>query len=229
MTAPSIIAGFTQGSDGANTTSTSVTTPTNSAGQRIYVAVVSDAASDTMSITGFSTKYSDVDIVSAGTFGLFYKTSSGSEPGSYTVSAGVSERRSWIAFVVDNDNGFDATASNATGTSSSAACNFATTTQANTLLINIVATDTSAGDSTPHAPATMTRLAQQFGTSAGAISVHYQAEATAGAWPDNANVSLNTSDQWLSVAFAIAPTVSGKVMYPARMTGLGTFFKGMDN
>lgn len=205
MAAPTIAAGYTSGADAANTTSTPVTAPTNVSGQRIYVAVVSDAASDVMDLSGFSKKYDNVDVVAAATFSLFYKTSSGSEPGSYTVTGTVSERRTWIAFAVDNDNGFDSTASNASGTGTTAACNFATTTQNNCLLVNVVAVDSSAGDNTPHTPASMTKLTDKFGSSAGGISVNYEAATTAGLWPSGASVSLNASDQWLSVAFAIAP------------------------
>ena len=212
MTAPSIQAGYTSGADTSNTTTTHVTAPTNAAGDVIYIAIVSDAAGQTFTApTGFSTLYSNVNIPSTSptaTFAVFYKTSTGSEAGPFDVGLGTSERQSWVAWTVHDDNGFDVTGTVNTGsTGTGASVNFVTTDQADCLIIGIIATD---GATTPHTPASMTKLAESAGSSAGSISVHYEAAVSLGTWPSSSSVTINTSEQWAGVAFAIKGSPVGR-------------------
>jgi hypothetical protein len=211
MTAPTIVAGSTSGADAGNTTSTTVTAPTNIAGDVIYIAIASDLTSQTFTgPAGFSTLYSNVDIPATSptaTFAMFYKTSGGSEPGTYSVGVGTTERQAWVAFAVRGDGGVGVTGSpNNSGTGSTAASvPFVTTPAIDYLLIAVVATDVSAGLTTPMTPTAMTKLNEASGSSAAAVCVCYEAATTAGTWPSNSGVTLNVAEQWLGVSFAIAP------------------------
>jgi len=146
---------------------------------------------------------------------MFYKTSTGAEAGPFNVGMGTIERQGWVAWTVHDDNGFDVTGTNVSGTGSTAASvPSLTTTQDDDLFIGVVATDVSAGLTTPMTPATMTKLAEAAASSAAAVAVFFETAATAGSWPSNTGVTLNVAEQWLGVSFAIKGVVATGITRP---------------
>src|SRR5688572_23752448 len=91
-TAPSIVAGWTKATGIPSGTSITVTLPVNIAGDVIYVVAVQDALAThaisgwtvlmTTSLTGFGGE----------TFTVLYKTSSGSEPATVSLTSTANER-----------------------------------------------------------------------------------------------------------------------------------------
>ncbi len=230
MTAPSIVSGATKGVDGANTTGTTVTTPTYNTGDAIFVPVASDPVSQTFSITGFSNLYAATDIPATSptaTAALLYKENASSEPGSYTLNVGTSERQAWQAFAVTNYGGIGAQGTDQSASSSTATIPGLTTTANNSLVIGIVFGDqivTPLGSATGY-----TKLGEISGTSAATVGVYYQTVATSGTVIADQTVSLGASRAWRGISFEIKATVTGGLIYPARMDGLGRFFRSLDS
>jgi len=217
MTAPSIVAGATKGVDGANTTGTTVTTPSYNTGDTIFVPAASDPTSQTFSITGFSSLTGNIDVpvsTPTGTANLLYKTNASSEPGSYTLSVGTSERQAWMAFAVTNDGGLGAQGTDNSGNSSTATIPAITTTAANSLVIAVIFGDQII---TPFGAATgYTKLNEVSGTSAASVAVYYQAVATAQTISAQ-NVSLGAARGWRAIVFEIKAivTATGRSVFPA--------------
>jgi len=228
MTAPSIVSGATKGVDGANTTGTTVTTPTYNTGDAIFVPVASDPVSQTFSITGFSNLYAATDIPATSptaTAALLYKENASSEPGSYTLNVGTSERQAWQAFAVTNYGGIGAQGTNNSGSSATAQIPAITTTAANSLIVAVIFADQIG---TPFGAASgYTKLDEISGTSAASVAVYYQTVATPQTIAAE-NVSM-TNEQWLAVVFEIKAKVTGGLIRPNKMDGIGMAFRGMDN
>lgn len=204
--------------DAGGTVNHVIDAPDHIEGDVIYIAFAIDEASTTLTCSGFDAIYNNVDIVSASTFGLFRKVAGASEPATYTVVSGASERGVGIAISVRGDTGVDAQGSNQTGTTSPATVPAVTSTVNNTLRISVVATD---GQSTPHGTASgHTKLAELDALSATSLSLHYKTLATAG--EDAAQtVTLTTAEQWLGITFAIAPEADTSITGDLART-LGT-------
>jgi len=221
MTAPSInfTPGFDQGGSSGNETSTNIPSYPHTNGDVVHIAMVSDAASQVFTFpAGYTKQYSDVSVNSAATAVLARKTAS-SEPSSFNVTLGTSERQCYIAFSVTGDGGVNATGTSGTGTGSSATCPAVTTTVDDCLLIRFVATDISAGTTLPHGTMSgWTKLAEQDTGSGGALSIHYKVLTTHGT-EASATVSLNVSEQWWAGTFAIAPAATSITI---TLTGIGT-------
>lgn len=206
MANPTYVASsFITGFNSSNTTSYSVTLPTNSAGQTMYYAIASDAVSQTFTTpSGWSVKKSNVDIPATSptaTAALFYKVSNGSEPATITQVVGTSERQVWALWTVDSDGGFDADGTDTTGNSATATVPAVTTTSDNCLIWSVVFTD---GVSTPHGTISgYTKLGEVSQASAASLSVFYIAQGTHGTQASQ-TVSI-TTEQWLGITFAIKP------------------------
>lgn len=221
MTAPSInfTPGFDQGGSSGNETLTNIPSYPHTNGDVVHIAMVSDAASQVFTFpAGYTKQYSDASVNSAATAVLARKTAS-SEPSSFDVTLGTSERQCYIAFSVTGDGGVNATGTSGTGTGSSATCPAVTTTVDNCLLIRFVATDISAGTTLPHGTMSgWTKLAEQDTGSGGALSIHYKVLATHGT-EASATVSMNVSEQWWAGTFAIAPAATSITI---TLTGIAT-------
>lgn len=201
MTLPTINDNHNTGAQASGSTSYVITVPPHSPGDVIYIAIVQDGVA-TLSQASFTKLYDNVSVVGDATFCLFYKTAGDSEPATYTISTTVSERAAWIVWAVSNDGGINAQATNATGTGTTATAGSVTTTEDDCLGIAIFATDQV---STPmSAMANNTNLDQSSVTSGGSVGVYYRALTTAGA-NGGGSITLNVSEQWLAVRFAIAP------------------------
>lgn len=222
MATPSIVgATATTGADGANTTTTIVTLPTFTDGDSLYILINSDPASqvfglpyDTVgSSTGFVALYSNIDIPATtpvGTFALFYLNNAtharffDGSGYSCTCPVTTTERQAWVCWAVSNDGGIGAQGTNQTGTGTTATVPGLTTSANNSLVIGIVAGDSTQTSWTD--PTGYTLLATISGTSAANNAVWYQTKASAGAISSQTS-TLGTSRAWRGISFEIKATL----------------------
>ena len=240
MTAPSIY-GSNSGVDTSNTTSESVILADSSFvdGQTVYIAIASDAVDSSQFGTAsrFSGLTANLQVAQAifNATARVYKQAniqkaneSFSSPNyTFTVPCNTSERQAWFVFAVDGDGGIGAQGTDQSASSSTATIPGLTTTANNSLVIGIVFGDQVA---TPLGSASgYTKLGEISGTSAATVGVYYQTVATSGTSTGNQTVSLGASRAWRGISFEIKSAVTGGIMRPNKMDGLGQFFKGMDN
>lgn len=212
MAAPAIQTGHTKGADTSSTTTTTVTHPSTApSGDKVFICMGSDPSGQTFSYDGsFTELYVDESFQSAASASVAYKTSGGSEA-NYSVTLGTSERQAWIAFSVTGAGAIHGTppASNS-GSSGTATFPAITTTKNDCLLIRVVITDPSAGDTTPFGAMSgsgWTKLDEIYGTSAAGVGVFYKVLATAGT-EASGTATLNVSEQWWTATFAIEPSTT---------------------
>lgn len=210
--APSIQTGNTKGSSVSNETTTTVTKPgTSPSGDLIFIAIVSDAASNTFTFDGsFTELYIDESYQSVSTAGVAYKTSGGAES-NYSVTIGTSERQAWQCFSVTGHNGINVSPASSSGSSGTATFPAMTTTVDDCLGIRICTTDQNATSTIPFGAMSgsgWTQLDEVFGTSAGAVGVWYKTITTA-TTEASTTATLNVSEQWWTASFAIAPAATG--------------------
>jgi hypothetical protein len=214
LTLPTYVASQTGYSTGNSTTRT-ITLPTNVADDYIFVAMIDDAGQQTFTIpSGWTRLYDTLDVhnTTSATFLTIYKKSGGNEGSSIVVTTSKSERAVWIAFTirgVHQSSPIHVSGTTGTGSSTSASIPTLTTSSTDMLVIGIVGTDTF---TTPHdSTSSYTRLEQLGYTSAGSVSLWYQNKATAGA-VSAATVTINASEQWIGASFALAPLPGGAVL-----------------
>lgn len=202
MSFPSVNSNHNTGAQASGSTSFVVTVPPHDEGDVLYIAIAQDGAA-TMTQASFTALYDNISIgAGTATFCLFRRTATASEPATYTVTTTLSERAAWIAFAVSNDGGVDSQATTATGTGTTASVNTVTTTQDDCLGIAVFATDLV---STPmSAMSSHTKLDESSVTSGASVGVYYRELITAGA-NGGGNITLNASEEWVGVRFAIAP------------------------
>lgn len=241
MATPSIVSGATSGVDTSNTTSDSVLLPDSSFsdGQTVYIAICSDAVDPSQfgTVSRFTALYSNKQVAGA----IFNATASvyrqaniqkanetfSSPNYVFTVPCNTSERQAWWVWAVDNDGGIGAQGTDQSASSSTATIPGLTTTANNSLVIGIVFGDqivTPLGSATGY-----TKLGEISGTSAATVGVYYQTVATSGTVIADQTVSLGASRAWRGISFEIKATVTGGLIYPARMDGLGRFFRSLDS
>lgn len=240
MTAPSIY-GYITGSDSVGTNSASVIVPSTTFvdGQTVYIPIASDApdASQFTAPSRFTALYSNKQVSQAifnATASVFKQANilkaneSFSSPNyTFTIACNTLERQAWFFIAVDNDGGIGAQGTDASASSSTATIPGLTTTANNSLVIGIVFGDqivTPLGSATGY-----TKLGEISGTSAATVGVYYQTVATSGTVIADQTVSLGASRAWRGISFEIKATVTGGLIYPARMDGLGRFFRSLDN
>lgn len=218
-TKPFVINGYTSAVRSSNGTTLTCNVPPHASGDTIYYLWASDGDADSASIsgTGWTAVYTDVTLASSGVAdsGSFYmwKRTAGSEPANYTVTSGVSERSVIIAFAVKNDGGINVTATNNSGTNSTAVVNSLTTTENDCLRISIVA---ATGEKTVTTLSGHTLIGTISATSAATISVQYKALPTSGT--DGSVNATTGSNYWHTFSFAIAPTVNTVSVTPNNIT-----------
>lgn len=221
MAAPSIVGGYTEGGLVSNATTQTVTVPTYTNGDKIYVvwATDGDSATATISGSGWTVLEGPRDIESttvpnAGVMYIWYRTAS-SEPASYTVTSTVSERSLYVAFAVTGDNGIDAEGTYASAADSSAEVTDVTSTQANTLRISAVVSIRS-----PLTISTLgghTLLATHSYSSAGTISVQWKTLTASGL--DAGQTATLSAGGWGAHAWAIKPVTGGGSAYNQSAAG----------
>lgn len=220
MAVPTIQAGNTSGADASNTTSTPVTKPgTSPSGDLIILPIGSDLSSaQTFTFDGSFTKlYTDEFYQSVANACIAYKTSGGAET-DYTVTLGTTERQVWQCLSVHGHNGFDAHPASNSGSGTTATFPDMTTTQNDCLGIRVCLTDQNATSTIPFGAMSgsgWTLLAEIFGTSAGGCGVWYKSLPTAGL-ESSGTATLNTSEQWWTVSFAVAPAAAGTKAPPPK-------------
>jgi hypothetical protein len=207
MTAPTIVAGYTQNGNAGNSTTLIINTPTHANGDMIFVVWESDGDSSTASISGggWTVLEGPQNVpagatANAGAFYVWYKTASG-EGASYTITQTVSERALAIAFAVTGAGGINAEATYSSGTDTSAEVGSVTSTVADTLRISTVVSN---GVKTVSTLAGHTLLATHDYASAGTISVQYKTLASSGV--DAGQTATLSTSSWGAYAWAIAPT-----------------------
>jgi hypothetical protein len=216
MAAPTIVAGATKLQQTTNATNHVINTPTHSSGNVIYIAACVDSGTVVTKPTDFSILHDAISVDSGAAQGfVWYKPAGGSEPGSYTYTLGTSERSAAIAWAVAGDGGIDAQGVNATGSGTTATVPAVVATQADCLRISIVFVDFG-NTTTPHGTATNghSDIDEAGATSGGALSVHYKTLVSSGS-DSSATVSLNATEGWVGVAFAIAPAAASVTVAPA--------------
>jgi hypothetical protein len=220
MAAPSIVGGYTQNGNAANSTTLVINTPTHANGDVIFVVYVTDGDSATASISGGGWNVLEGPqnvptsvLPTAGVFYTWYKTASG-EGASYTITSTVSERSVAVAFAVTGAGGIDAEATFSSGTDSSAEVGAVVSTVADTLRISVVV---STGVRTVSTLAgSHNLLATHSYTSAGTVSVQYKTLASSGS--DAGQTATLDGTGWAAHAWAIAPSGSGTT-YPSTPSG----------
>lgn len=214
MAAPTIVSGHTTLAQADNVTSHVINTPTHANGDVIYIAAAADSPATALSApAGFAavSTYDSVTFNSDAIYSVWKKTAS-SEGGSYTYTTSVAERSAAIAWAVNGDAGIHATGTPAGGTSATATVPAVTTSVTNTLRISIVFTDTN---TTPHGtPTGHTQLAAVGVTSGASVSVAYKTLASSGT-DASQTASLNVTDNWVGLTFAIDGTSGSIAVTPA--------------
>lgn len=209
-TKPFVINGYTSAVRSSNGTTLTCNVPPHASGDTIYYLWASDGDADSASIsgTGWTALYTDVTLASSGVAdsGSFYmwKRTASSEPADYTVTSGVSERSAMLAFTVKNDGGINVSASNNSGTNSTAVVNSLTTTANDCLRISLVV---ATGEKTVTTLSGHTLIATVSGTSAATISAQYKALPSSGT--DGSVNATTGSNYWHTFAFAIASPAAG--------------------
>lgn len=209
-TKPFVINGYTSAVRSSNGTTLTCNVPPHVNGDTIYYLWASDGDADSASIsgTGWTAVYTDITLASSGVAdsGSFYmwKRTASSEPADYTVTSGVSERSAMLAFTVKNDGGINVSASNNSGTNSTAVVNSLTTTANDCLRISLVV---ATGEKTVATLSGHTLIATVSGTSAATISAQYKALPSSGT--DGSVNATTGSNYWHTFAFAIASPAAG--------------------
>lgn len=180
---------------------------TYSAGNAIYVFYASDGNGDTISSDGDfpAPFYDSIDMAGSGCFAAWRKIATGSEPAEYTFTNTVSERCVLVSMSVANDNGIHATGTTQSGSSATITVPAVITSIVDCLRISIGASPKPLdplGTAADH-----TKLVDHTQASGGTLSIQYKALPSSGTDP-SATISC-LSDDWLGVAFAIAPTAGG--------------------
>lgn len=240
MTAPSIY-GYITGSDAVGTNSVSVVVPSSTFvdGQTVYIPIASDApdASQFSTPSRFAALYSNKQVSQAifnATASVFKQANilkaneSFSSPNyTFTIACNTLERQAWFFIAIDNDGGIGAQGTDASASSSTATVPGLTTTANNSLVMGIVFGDQIV---TPFGtPSGYTKLDEVSNTSGASVGVFYQTVATAGTVISDQTLSLGASRAWRGISFEIKALVTGGLIYPARMDGLGRFFRGLDS
>jgi len=154
MTAPTLNAGYQAGASASNETTTTVTVPTTlAAGDLWFIAMASDPTSQAFTFpAGFSKEWSDFtfitgNLVESGV--VAKKVSSGSDSNA-SVTVGTSERQAWVSFGVHGGNAtLHARGTDQEGNSGTITFPAVTTTVDDCLLVRIVFTDVSSGQTLP--------------------------------------------------------------------------------
>lgn len=205
MAAPTLY-GEKTWSEAANSAATTIPLPTSfNTADRWFGAYVSDANGQTFTPPdgNWTEEWNDISVQSAFSFGLSYRTG-GSANAAF--SLGTSERQAGVSFAVSGAaSGVHAKGSpDQTGSSGTAVIPGLTTTVNDCLVIGVVGTDVSAGDTAPTTPSGWTLVASKYQLSGGLVCVYQRTQATAGIISDT-NVTLAVSEQWIGVSFALAP------------------------
>ena len=204
MTVPTIV-GYNSGVNTTDTNTSIVTTPTNAAGDLIFIAISSDPPEQIFTApANFATIYPKVDIRSGAsnkaTFAMFFKQSNGSEPSTYSIPVSIADRQAWVAFTVRGANGIHAKGTVANGDGVTAVIPSVVTTVADCLLAGIIATD---GNTTPHTGATnYTKYTEITASGASSISLWFESAPVAGTQGSD-TVTIPT-EQWIGVALALS-------------------------
>ncbi|TXH18131.1 MAG: hypothetical protein E6R03_02700 [Hyphomicrobiaceae bacterium] len=215
MTTPSIVSGHSTAADTVNATSRTINAPTYSAGNVVLLAVVTDAASGTISSPHFADYiFQDRPIKTAGgstvaLASVMWKVAlaAGSEGSTYTIDTSASERVGAICFAVADAEAAIHAATETNGDSGTATLPAIITTVADCLRISIVGADGTT-QTTPHGTATNhTKLGEAWATSSGAVSAHYKTISSP--TTDGAETStLAASFRWIGFSIALAPAVA---------------------
>jgi hypothetical protein len=206
MTAPTIVTGHVLYDSTSGKTSHVIDAPTNQEGDLIVMFFLVDGATTISSSDFDSTLYSNITVDSTATASVFLRVATSSEPTTYTITVVDSERAVAIVFAVRGGTIVNNQATNANGTSATASVNNVTTDVADCLAIALIGTDiitTPLGTMSTH-----TKIGEKSFTSGGTVAAFYQTIAsptTTGA----DSVSLNVSEQWIGLHFAIEPTATG--------------------
>lgn len=190
------------GVQASGSTSYTVTLPTYSEGDKLYIALARDGAG-TLTLAGWTELHDDIPIgAPSAVFNMWYKTAGAAEANPVTVSSGLSERAVWVAWSVSGDDGINAEAADGSGTGTLATYGAVTSTVNECLRISIVATDLVTDPIT--VPASHDTVGVISVTSGATVGVYSQALLTAGV-SSTPNSTLNASEEWITVNFAIAP------------------------
>lgn len=207
------------GVQASGSTTYTVTLPTYSEGDVLYIALARDGAG-TLTLAGWTELHDDIPIgAPSAVFNMWYKTASASETNPVTVSSGLSERAVWVAWSVSGDDGINAEAADGSGTGTTATYGAVTSTVDECLRISIVATDLVTDPIT--APTGHNTLGVISVTSGATVGVYYQALLTAGV-SSAPTSTLNASEEWITVSFAIAPGGFTPPVVPSTPAGEAT-------
>lgn len=205
MAAPTIVA-FGSGTNGTNSTTVSVTLPTNTQGDLLFVAIVQDGQPTSLTATNWTPLYNLVDIQTTAKLSVLYKTAGAGESSPVTFTSSLSERMVWVAWSVRGHNGIHTSAGTpSTGSSATVSFPSISTSVADCRAFTVIGTDNLSlphGVSTNYASVDTEEL-----TSGGALSVASRALSGTGT-ESPASVSI-TNEQWTSVTFAVAPSGTG--------------------
>lgn len=230
----SIQAGHKKGADASSVTTTPVTKPdTAPSGDLVFILMSSDANTpQVFTFDGaFTELYPDALYQSAATAVVAYKTSGGSES-DYSVGMGTSERQVWICFAVTDHNGIDVSATANTGSSGTATFPAMTPTETGCLGIRVCLTDQNATSTVPFGTMSgsgWSLIDEHFGASAGGIGAWQKTLGTGGVEEASGTATLNVSEQWWAVSFAIKPAAaaSGKapILFRPRVLRVWTRYR----
>lgn len=205
MAAPTIVA-FGSGNNGGNSTTVSVTLPSNQQGDLLFVAIVQDGQPTSLAAAGWTPLYNVVDIQATAKMSVLYKTAGASEASPVTFTSDLAERMVWVAWSVRGHNGIHASAATpSTGSSATVSFPSISTSVADCRAFTVIGADNISlphGVSTGYASVDTEEL-----SSGGALSVASRALSSTGT-ESPSSVSI-TSEQWTSVTFAVAPSGPG--------------------
>ena len=218
MTIPAIVAGHTTKQDASATTSRTITTPTYTSGDEIFLFAVSSIANANVASSGFTALY-DNQTLSGGSIFILKKTA-GSEAGTYTVTS-TSSILSIVGVAITPFGGLHATSTNATGTSATATAPAVVTTLANTLRISVIAADDSPGIATVATLSGHTLLATVTGLLFPTVSVQWK-DLTGTGTDASQTSALSGSETWTGITFALYDLAE------ARATKAGVYVDILD-
>jgi len=209
MAAPSFVAGHTTAQDSTAQTSRTISVPTHSSGDRIIAIIAASTSSPVPGISTFTgVAYSEA-ISFTGYLYIAYKTATGSEPASYTITSN-SCVISAVCFAVTGAGGVIHALTSTSGDSATATAPAITTVLTDTLRISVVGTDDNPGVTSVATMTGHTLIATVTGSSKPTVSVQYKTLASAGT--DAAETAaLSGSEQWAGVSLAIANIADAKV------------------
>jgi type II secretory pathway pseudopilin PulG len=211
---------FSEGKRGSDGTSVAVNKPTGTASGNLLIAAVTtdgDTLSSLSPPSGWTLIQKDTYSPEV-TLGVWYKVAGGSELSSYTFTwSGSQQAYGYIMRFTGNDtsNPINASDKQKGSGSASPSCRSVTTTVDNTMIFRIGGFDDdyihvypsdSASLPSGHTPITMDcSNTGDYGCSGGAAYKYLPAQGSS----STSSFHLNSSEQYITVTFAIAPAVTG--------------------